>query len=176
MSLLKQPYQFDYNENSCLHSMWEVKYSIKRDRSLFFFFSVFLGPHPWHMEVPRLGVKLELQLPATTMWNPSRICDVLGSLTHWARPGIEPATSWSLVSFVSAAPRWELQDPLLIQMSVLGKASVVKDLWLETQVRPSRQTIGSEWERRNGILWKQESEIRTLWSRVRRSWKKTEVS
>ena len=31
----------------------------------FFFFSfVFLGLHLWHMEVPRLGVKLELQLPA----------------------------------------------------------------------------------------------------------------
>ena len=26
----------------------------------FFFFSVFLGPHPWQMEVPRLGVELEL--------------------------------------------------------------------------------------------------------------------
>ena len=29
----------------------------------FFFFLVFLGPHSWHMEVPRLGVKSELQLP-----------------------------------------------------------------------------------------------------------------
>ena len=36
--------------------------------SFFFFFFVFLGPHPEHMEVPRLGVKLELQLqlPAYT--------------------------------------------------------------------------------------------------------------
>ena len=24
---------------------------------------VFLGPHPWHMEIPRLGVESELQLP-----------------------------------------------------------------------------------------------------------------
>ena len=32
---------------------------------LFIFLSfVFLGPHPWHMEVSRLGVKLELQQPA----------------------------------------------------------------------------------------------------------------
>ena len=29
-----------------------------------FFFS-FLGLHPWHMEVPRLGVESELQLPGT---------------------------------------------------------------------------------------------------------------
>ena len=33
----------------------------------FFFF--FLGPHLWHMEVPRPGMKSELQLPAyTTLW------------------------------------------------------------------------------------------------------------
>ena len=25
-----------------------------------FFFLVFLGPNPWHMEVPRLGVQLKL--------------------------------------------------------------------------------------------------------------------
>lgn len=30
-----------------------------------------------------------------------------GSLTHWARPGIEP--SWILAGFVSAVPQWELQ-------------------------------------------------------------------
>ena len=32
-----------------------------------------------------------------------------GSLTHWARPGIEPASSWMLVRFVSTEPQWELQ-------------------------------------------------------------------
>ena len=36
------------------------------------------------------------------------------SLTHWARPGIELATSWFLVSFVSAVPWWELQDVVWI--------------------------------------------------------------
>ena len=33
----------------------------------FFFFFFFLGPLMWHMEVPRLGVKSELQLPAYTI-------------------------------------------------------------------------------------------------------------
>ena len=41
-------------------------------------FFVFLGPHLQHMEVPRLGVKSEVQLLAYTtaiaMLNPSRIC------------------------------------------------------------------------------------------------------
>jgi len=32
--------------------------------NIFFLSFVFLGPHSQHMEVPRLGVQLELQLPA----------------------------------------------------------------------------------------------------------------
>jgi len=31
-----------------------------------------------------------------------------GSLTHWARPGIELASSWMLVRFVSSEPQQEL--------------------------------------------------------------------
>ena len=44
-----------------------------------FFFFVFLGPNLQHMEVPRLGVKSELQLPvdtrATAKPDPSCVCD-----------------------------------------------------------------------------------------------------
>ena len=43
---------------------------------------VLLGLHPWHMEVPRLGVESEL-LPlayatatATAMWDRSRVCNL----------------------------------------------------------------------------------------------------
>jgi len=47
---------------------------------VFFCLFLFLGPHLWHMEVPRLGVKSELLLPAyttaTTMWDLSHICDL----------------------------------------------------------------------------------------------------
>ena len=46
----------------------------------YFFFFCFLGPHPWHMEIPRLGVEWELQLSAyataTATRDPSRICDL----------------------------------------------------------------------------------------------------
>ena len=38
-----------------------------------FFFFFFLGPHPLHIEVPRLGVETELQLPAYTHQQPSGI-------------------------------------------------------------------------------------------------------
>ena len=40
---------------------------ILREANIFFFFFFFfclLGPHPQHMEVPRLGGELELQLAA----------------------------------------------------------------------------------------------------------------
>ena len=36
----------------------------KGNQEFFFFFFFFLGLQMWHMEVPRLGVSLELQLPA----------------------------------------------------------------------------------------------------------------
>ena len=51
--------------------------------SLFFFF---LGLHPWHMEVPRLGIESELQLSAYTTATATP-----DPLTHWVGPGIRPA-------------------------------------------------------------------------------------
>ena len=46
----------------------------------FYLFNFFLGPHPWHIEVPILGVELELQLPAyataTEMPDLSHVCDL----------------------------------------------------------------------------------------------------
>ena len=30
------------------------------------------------------------------------------SLTHWAKPGIKPASSWILVGFITAEPQWKL--------------------------------------------------------------------
>ena len=58
----------------------------------FFFFFCFLGLHPWHMEVPRLGVESEQQLlayaTATATQGPSRSATYTtahgnaGSLTH----------------------------------------------------------------------------------------------
>ena len=40
----------------------------------------FLGPHPRHMEAPRLGLESELQLlayaTATATWDPSHVCDL----------------------------------------------------------------------------------------------------
>ena len=80
----------------------------------------FLGLHLQHMEVPRLGVQSELQLPVyatatATLWDLSCICDLyhssrgnVRSLTQWARPGTEPVFSWILVGFITTKPWWEL--------------------------------------------------------------------
>ena len=50
------PYMFVPSLSVNLHLRFLFFFSF-----LFFFFSC-LGPHPWHMEFPRPGVKLELQL------------------------------------------------------------------------------------------------------------------
>ena len=49
----------------------QIQICLNLEPTIFFFFFVFLGLHPWHMEVPRLGVKSELQLSATAMPDPS---------------------------------------------------------------------------------------------------------
>ena len=51
-----------------------------------------------------------------------------GSLTHWAGPGIEPATSWFLVRFLSTAPRRELRQHLILEKPVTP-SSVTKCFW-----------------------------------------------
>ena len=66
---------------------WELLYWF-----LLLLLSFFLGPHPQHMEVPRLGVESELQLlaytTATAMPDPSHICDLHHS--SWQRQVLNP--------------------------------------------------------------------------------------
>ena len=82
------------------------------------FIFVFLGPHLMHMEVPRLGVESELYplayTTATVMPDPSHVCDLhLSSqqrqvLNPLSKTGIQAASLWLLVRFVSAVPWWKL--------------------------------------------------------------------
>ena len=79
--------------------------------SIFIFIFRFLGPHLRHMEVPRLGVRSELQLPAHTTAKAtpdlSRICDLCHSL--WQRRILnllsktrdQTASSWKLAGFLT---------------------------------------------------------------------------
>ena len=61
----------------------QLDYDVSRCESLLFYFILsfaFLGPYPRHMEVPRLGLSSELQLPAyttaTAMPDLSHVCDL----------------------------------------------------------------------------------------------------
>ena len=64
---------------------------------MFFFF--FLGPHLWHMEVPGLGIKLELELQlsahatAITMPDLSQVCNLHHSSWQCLIPN--PNLSWA---------------------------------------------------------------------------------
>ena len=82
-------WKFKYSQNKCIcvRKEWRIylkctvtKVSPTYYNYYYFLFFGFLGPHPQHMEVPRLGVKPELQLPvyatATATQDPSRICEL----------------------------------------------------------------------------------------------------
>ena len=96
--------------------------------SLSFFFSssifFFLGPHLWHMEVPRLNrsysYKPTPQPQQQKIWPFCRFRSVTyttahsnaRSLTHWAGSGIQPSSSWILIGFIIAEPQQELLELL----------------------------------------------------------------
>ena len=97
---------------------------------LFFFIFclfVFLGPRPWHLEVPGLGVELELQLPAyaraTATEDPSCVCDLHhGSQQCWLLNPQSKARDrthilMDLVGFINCwATMGTLQFYLLLQL------------------------------------------------------------
>ena len=118
--------------------------------SLFFFFG-FLGPHLRQMEVPRLGVQLELQLlahttatatpvTATATQDLSHVFNLHHSsqqrqiLNPLSKARFEPITSWFFDRFV---PKWELPAFFFLntstsdsKISILGKESrIAKIIW-----------------------------------------------
>ena len=70
-----------------------------------------VGHHPRHIEVPRLGVESELQLPAyataTATKDPSRVCDLHHSswrgwiLNPLSKARDQPESSWIPVRFLN---------------------------------------------------------------------------
>ena len=73
---------------TCIHNGLKNNKSI----NIHFFLSFFFGPQTWHIEVPRLGVESELQLPAyataTATQDPSCVCDLHHS--SWQHQILDP--------------------------------------------------------------------------------------
>ena len=141
-----------------------VSVGLKHPANSVFFF--FLGPYPQHMEVARLGVELELQLPvyttATEMPDLSWIViyttahGIARSWTHWAGPGIEPESSWILVRFVTAELQQELQQIVFLCAQLCArpraglKALAGSLFWLDRG--QSMHTLTGRWDCQNDRL------------------------
>ena len=125
--------KWSYNDNIQSHYWAPIVWNDNWCISFFLDYFWFLWPHLWHLEVPRLEVESEWHLPAyaiaTATQDPSHVCNLhhssqqhriqagsvtynransnARSLTHWARPGIKPASSWILVGFVNC---WAMKE------------------------------------------------------------------
>ena len=91
----------------------------------------FLLPNPQVVEIPRLGIKLELQLWPIPWPQQFRIRaasatyttahSTTGSSMHWAGPGIEPSSSQILVRSVIAEPQRTLHFFFLVSFFLKHK-------------------------------------------------------
>ena len=88
------------------------------------------------------------------LWPMPQLTTTDGSLTHWSRPGIKPAFSWSLVRFVTTEPQqefhtftpfdqdlspWCQKDPFLVVISHVGKC---RFKIIEATVRKGGELLG----------------------------------
>ena len=109
----------------------------------FIYFFIFLGPHPHHTEVSRLGVKSELQLPsyttATAMPDPSRIRALHGSSwQHWILNALRKARDWTHVLMVTSGVcyHWAMMGtPLSCFNKEDGGSKILNNLSWESFVR-----------------------------------------
>ena len=115
------------------------------------FFPLFLWPHPWHMEVPRLGVESEQQPPSLChsysntrsepYLRPSIAHGNVGTSTHWERPGIEPTSLWILVVFLT---HWDTKGtPHLLFVW----------WWIDHKTSPNFTTVISNTRGFRMLLW-----------------------
>ena len=117
----------------CIHNQNKIKFhktilkimynshSLSTCIFFFFLFFCFLGLHLQHMKVPRLGVELELKLPAyaaaTAMLDPSSICNLRCSLQqHWILNPLSKARGEPVSSLieVGSITRWATAGTTLL--------------------------------------------------------------
>ena len=108
-----------------------------KQTKFFFFLLFFLGPHLPHMEVPRLWVESELQLPAyaaaTAIPDLSHVCNLHCSswqcwiLNTLSEARDQPTSLWILVRLVTAEPQQELPKHILEELGSSRHGSVVNE-------------------------------------------------
>ena len=116
-----------------------LEWMSKQKYYLLTYLFIFLGPHLWYMEVPRLGVESELQLPAyataTTMQDPSHICNL--HYSSWQRRILNPPSEardwthvlWIPVRFITTEPQGELQFIIYLFQIVYTDKSFDSIVW-----------------------------------------------
>ena len=83
----------------------------------------------------------------------------VGSFTHWARLGMEPASSWLLDMFVSTEPWWE---PPMIGVFMQAIHMVNIDEWNSQEIPQKLELNCSRWQ-----LFAFKTEIRSITERER---------
>ena len=103
-------------------------------QSNFTYFFAFLGPHPVAYggsqargQIRAVATGLRHSQQPRQIWATSATYTTThgnaGSLTHWARPGIEPTSSWILVRFVTAEPQQKLQNSGILDLDCYASGS-----------------------------------------------------
>ena len=108
-----------------------VKFVTQILKTFFFFFLFMVAPVAYGSSQDRGGTKLQpqqCQIPAlsviyTTAHSNGR------SLTDWARPGMEPASSWILIRFVTTEPQWELHILKTFEVDFINKLEIIGNYW-----------------------------------------------
>ena len=67
------------------------------------------------------------------LWPTPQLTAMLDPLTHWARPGIEPESSWTLIRFASSEPWWEFHTTLFfigIKSYSMCLNTIILNFWM----------------------------------------------
>ena len=106
---------------------WSQLLSLLFVLCFFFFFLVFLGLHLWHMKVPRLGVELELQLPAYATATATQVLSCIFDLHRslwqcWILSPLSEARDrttswWILVGFLACWPT--MGTPVIFTFAII---------------------------------------------------------
>ena len=98
----------------------------------------------------QIGAVTSLEQPIpqpqqSQIWAMSMTCTTVhsnaGSLTHWVRPGIKPASSWILVIFVSAEPLQELPQRIILKIIYLEFVFKIR----EPEISNNNLRISQRW-------------------------------